>query len=242
MNRPPHQLKRTSWAGRKYQQSPKEICISQDKEIEDFNIVFPNQIKKSTTKELSDSQKNTLEILSPQSSQKKNFCWIFQHSITSEIPQRREKLLSNSSHDRNEVRPYRPSINQKKLAILLGRGYNPTDILGHFMSQQLDSIISFNQQAAFLGPFQYGGTTSLYIGNLTGRKTAPGRYFSGLGIWGWQTIMGRVNASLRIAIFYRPVPPDQGTSPGSVYSQHLNLFNSIRSRICPRQVFLQYLK
>ena len=98
------------------------------------------------------------------------------------------------------------------------------------MSQQLDSITSFNQQDAFLGPFQDGSRTSLSTGNLTGRKTAPGRYPSGLVRWSWQKSMGQGNASLRISIFYRPVPPDQGDVPGSVYFQHLNLFNSI-SRI-----------
>ena len=163
----------------------------------------------------------------PKVHRKRTSDWICQHSITSKIPQRRVKLLANSSHNRKEVRPSKTSINQKKLAIPPGRGYNPTEISGHFMSQQLDSITSFNQQDAFLGRFKDGSRASLYTGNLTGRKTASGRYFSGLVRWSWQKIMGQGNVSLRIAIFYRPVPPDQGNVPGSVYSQHLNLFNSI---------------
>ena len=103
------------------------------------------------------------------------------------------------------------------------------------MSQQLDSFKSCNQQDALIGPFQDGGRASLSTGNLIGRKTASGRYFSGLGRWSWQKIMGQGNASLRIAIFYRPFPPDQGDIPGSVYSRHLKLFNSISRR----KTFLQ---
>ena len=108
--------------------------------------------------------------------------------------------------------------------------------MGNFISQQLDSTTACNQQDVFLGPFQDGGRASLSTGNLTGRKTASERYFSGLGRWSCQKIMGQGNAYLRIAIFYRPFPPDQGDVPGSVYSRHLNLFNSISRRI----FFLQY--
>ena len=89
------------------------------------------------------------------------------------------------------------------------------------MSQQLDSITACNQKDAFLGPFQYEGTAYLSTGNLTGRKTDSGRYPPGLERWSWQKIMGQGNESLRISIFYRPVPPDQRAGPGSA-QQSLN--------------------
>ena len=47
---------------------------------------------------------------------------------------------------------------------------------------------------------------------------------------------------MRIANFYRPVPPSQGVGPGSVYSQHLNYLNITNRRICPREGFLNNLK
>ena len=99
------------------------------------------------------------------------------------------------------------------------------------MSQQLDSKTDCNKHDPFLGPFQYGGTASLYTGNLTGRNIASGKDLSGLGIWSWQKIRGQGKASLRIATFYRSVTPSQGVGPGSVYSQHLNHFNRTNRRI-----------
>ena len=118
----------------------------------------------------------------------------------------------------------------------------PQRFRGHFMRQQLDSITACNKHDPFLGPFQYGGTASLSTGNLTGRKTASGKDPSGLGIWRWKIFTGQGKALLRIATLYRPVPPEQGTGPGSVYSQYLTYFNSTNRIIFPRQGFLDDTK
>ena len=110
------------------------------------------------------------------------------------------------------------------------------------MSQQVDSKTAFNKHDPFLGTFQYGGTASLYTGNLTGRKIAPGKDLYGLGRWSWKQFRGQGKASLRISTFYRPIPQAQVGVPGSVYSQHLTYFNSTNRRICPRQGFIEDLK
>ena len=110
------------------------------------------------------------------------------------------------------------------------------------MTQQLDTITACNEHDPLIGSFQYGGTASLYTGNLTARKTASGREPSGLVICIWKEFRGKGNSSLRIATFYRPVAPAQGGGSGSFYSQHLKFFNYISRRVCPIQGLLQDLK
>ena len=118
----------------------------------------------------------------------------------------------------------------------------PQIFRGHFMIQQLDPITACNENDPFLGPFQYGGTSSVSNRNLTGRKTAPGKdpYGIGRGIQKKFRVQGK--DSLRIATLYRSAPPVQSTGPGLVYSQHLTYLNSTTRRICPRQGFLKDMK
>ena len=133
-----------------------------------------------------------------------------------------------------ETSRHRPSIKQEDMI--------PQRFQGKFMIQQIESIADCNQHDPFLGPFQYGVTTYLSTGDLTGRKASSGRYPYGLVRWSWQTFRGKCNSLIRIATFYRPVPPAHGGGLGSVYSQHLTLFNTKIRRICPRQGFLQDIK
>ena len=110
------------------------------------------------------------------------------------------------------------------------------------MRQQLDLIAACNEHDPLLGPFQYGWTSSLTPGNLTGRKTESGKDPPVIGRWSWQKFRVQGKASLRIATFYRTVSPSQGTGLGSVYSQHLIYFNNTNRIFFPKQGFLDDLK
>ena len=110
------------------------------------------------------------------------------------------------------------------------------------MSQNLDSITACNQHEPFLGPFQYGGTASISTRNITGRKTFSGRDPSGIRRYISKKLRGQGNGSLRTATFYRTVSPEQGEGPGSIYSQHLTLFNTKNRRIFTRQGFIHDIK
>ena len=50
----------------------------------------------------------------------------------------------------------------------------PPRFQGHFMSQQIDSITACHQHTPSLGPLKYGGTSSISMGNIMGRKNPQG--------------------------------------------------------------------
>ena len=61
----------------------------------------------------------------------------------------------------------------------------PQIFIGHFISQQIDSTTSYNQNDTLAGSYQYGGTLRLSTGNLIGIIIEGGRDLSGLGRWSW---------------------------------------------------------
>ena len=141
----------------------------------------------------------------------------------------------NSNHlGLSETSRYWPSLQEEDILSQRFRG--------HFMSCQLDAITACNQHDSLLGPFQYVGTTSLYAGNLKGRKTSSGNDPSGLGRWSYQRLRGQGSEPLRISTLYRPAPPAQGKGQGYVYYHHTTHFNKSCRRIPPRQGFLTDLK
>ena len=59
----------------------------------------------------------------------------------------------------------------------------PQIFRGNFIRQQVDSATSYNQNDTLSGSYQYGGTLSLSMSNLIGRRIEGGRDLSGLGRW-----------------------------------------------------------
>ena len=114
----------------------------------------------------------------------------------------------------------------------------PQILRGHFMSQKLDTITTWNEDYPFLGLFQNRGTAYLPTGKLLVRNTGLVRDPSGLGIWAWKRFRGQRNSSLHIANLYRNVPPAHGGVTVSIFYQHLTYFRNIMIRICPRQSFM----
>ena len=106
----------------------------------------------------------------------------------------------------------------------------PQIFCSHFMSQKLDATTAYNCHDSLSGTYQHGGTSSLTTGNLIGRRVESGRETSGSGRWSWQRFRGRWDTSIHIITFYRPVPPEAGGGPGSVYTQQLNHLSNLRRR------------
>ena len=113
----------------------------------------------------------------------------------------------------------------------------PHRFIGNFMSHQLDSTVAYNKHDMLSGSYQFGGTASLDTGNLSVRKVGSESDAIGLGRWSYQRFRDQKNSTLRISTFYRPVPPNQCGGTGSMYAQHLTLFNNTGRIECPRYAF-----
>ena len=66
--------------------------------------------------------------------------------------------------------------------------------------------------------YQVGGTAMVAFDDLVFGITKQGKDERKLGRWVWVTITGKKNCNTSIITYYCPV---KGTSPGSVYAQHL---------------------
>ena len=92
--------------------------------------------------------------------------------------------------------------------------------------------------------FQVGGTAMVAFDDFVFGITKQGSDSRKLGRWVWMTVTGRNNCNTTIITCYCPV---KGSSPGSVYSQHLiymaeNNIDVPNDIACPRQLFGYDLK
>ena len=92
--------------------------------------------------------------------------------------------------------------------------------------------------------FQVGGMAMVAFDDFVFGITKQGSDSRKLGRWVWMTVTGRNNCNTTIITCYCPV---KGTSPGSVYAQHLlymaeNNIDMPNNITCPRQLFGHDLK
>ena len=114
----------------------------------------------------------------------------------------------------------------------------PHRFRGHFMSHRLDSTVAYNKHDLLSVSYQFGGTASLATGNQSDREIGSDSDATGLGRWSWKIFRGQGKSTLCIATLYIPVLPNQRGGTGSLYEQHLTLFNNMGRIECPRYTFL----